>query len=266
MSFQPIVPLSGYAGWRFLERTMERQQQSFEQSPSIQNDTEYFKDKIGEVQSANDLVYDYKLLRTALGAFGLEDQVGSKYLILKVLEEDPSDPDALANNLSDKRWLAFANAFAKDGQITTQTQDPNFAEQIIDKYQARSFETAIGEQDENMQLAMTLDRELASLTEQDSTENAKWYSIMGTTDVREVFDTAFGMPSAFAALDLDRQLEVYKAKAKAMFGSDSVSQFSDPAKRDTLIQNFLIRSQINDYQISSSGQIALQLLGVSQRS
>ncbi|TCP61196.1 uncharacterized protein DUF1217 [Rhodovulum bhavnagarense] len=262
MSFQPIVPFSGYAGWRFLERTMERQQQTFAQGPGLRAEADHFRGMIGKALDANDLVSDYRLLKVALGAFGLDDQIASKYLIKKVLQQDTADPDALANQLPDKRWLDFANAFSSGGQVSARVRDPRFVEEIVNRFQTRQFERAVGERDDALRLAMNLERELAGIAVGDSSENAKWYTIMGTPAVRAVFDTALGLPDAFATLDLDRQLGVYKTRVAAMFGADSVTQFTDSATREKLIQNFMIRREINDFGIASSGQIALQLLAV----
>ncbi|AXQ96171.1 hypothetical protein D0Z66_19805 (plasmid) [Cereibacter sphaeroides] len=71
--------------------------------------------------------------------------------------------------------------------------------------------------------------------------------------MRAVFDGAFGLPKAFAALDLDRQLAVYRDKAEAMFGRNSVSQFADADVRDKLIKTFLIRAELGTPAGSSPG-------------
>ena len=111
MSFQPIIPLSGLAGWNFLNRTMDTQRTAFENSPTIKRDTDYFREKIGEISSAKDLVADRRLLGVALGAFGLEADIGNKYFVQKILEDGTLDPEALGNKLADKRYLAMAETF-----------------------------------------------------------------------------------------------------------------------------------------------------------
>lgn len=73
MSFQPLLPLTGYAGWQFLQSTLETQQARFAENPENARDREYFKENIGKITSAEDLVSDYRLLRVALGAYGLSD-------------------------------------------------------------------------------------------------------------------------------------------------------------------------------------------------
>ena len=72
MSFQPVLPLGGYAGWTFLKRTIVRQQAVQQAAPEAQRDEAYFRSKIGKVATAEQLVSDKRLLRISLAAFGLE--------------------------------------------------------------------------------------------------------------------------------------------------------------------------------------------------
>ncbi|WYK05859.1 DUF1217 domain-containing protein (plasmid) [Cereibacter sphaeroides f. sp. denitrificans] len=258
MSFQPVLPLTGYAGWRFLGRTMERQRDSHDQSQQVQREVAYFAEKIGTVRSPEDLVSDYRLLKVALGAFGLGEAINGKALIRKVLGEGTADKGALANRLSDKRWLALAKAFDFDG---AGTGTAGFADRIAEQYRTQSFETAIGEVDANLGLALTLDREMATLASDDMSEEAKWFSVLGSRSLRAVFDGAFGLPKEFAALDLDRQVEIYQDRTARMFGSGSASQFADEDKRETLIKTFLIRADLGSMGPAPPGRIALTLLG-----
>jgi len=262
MSFQPVVPMGGYAGWRFLERTMERQQESFNNSPVMQRDLDYFAEKIGDVTTAEQLVSDYRLLKVALGAFGLQDDIGNKYFIKKILSEDTTDSDSLANKLADKTYLKMAKAFGFGDNGGPRTVLSSLKTEIAEAYRDRSFEVAVGEQDDNMRLALNMNRELAEIAASDISDDAKWFSIMGSEPLRAVFDTAFGLPESFAALDLDRQLEVYREKAKALFGDDNVAQFAESDARDELLKTFLVRSEINAMGSGySPAQTALILLG-----
>lgn len=262
MSFQPFLPVGGYAGWRFLERTMERQQDVFNKSATMQRDLDYFAEKIGDVRSADQLVGDYRLLKVALGAFGLQDDIGSKFFIRKILSEGTSAPDALANKLADKSYFKLAEAFGFGEIGLPNTRNPGFAETIAEAYRTRSFERAVGEQNGDMRLALNLERELPALATRKISEEAKWFSVMGSQPLRRVFDITFGLPDSFAALDLDRQLEVYREKSAAMFGSSDPAQFADPDTREKLIKTFLIRSEIRTgFSGYSPAQTALTLLG-----
>ena len=87
MSYTPAIPLSGYAGWAFLKRTMPTQQASFNAAPQNKRDEDYFREKIGTINTAEQLVNDRRLLRVALGAFGLDKDINNKFFIQKVLQD-----------------------------------------------------------------------------------------------------------------------------------------------------------------------------------
>lgn len=262
MSFQPVLPFSGYGGWLFLKRTMPVQMETFRASTALQVEQDYFRDKIGSVTSAEDLVSDRRLLRVALTAFGLEDDVNAGGLIRAILDGDREDPRALVNRLADRRYRAFAEAFDFHADGPSPTGEPGFADRILDRHAIMRFEAAIGEQDETMRLGLNAQRELAELSKGEGSEDAKWFTILGNKPLRAVFETTFGLPSAFASVDIDRQLDTFKTKARERFGDDTVSQFSDPDVMSKLIGNYLAQAAIADMGSGwSSAQAALHLLG-----
>lgn len=260
MSFTPVIPFSGTAGWAFLQRTQEAQQAAFEASPAIQRDVDYFAENISKVETAADLVGDYRLMKVALGAFGLDEDLPNKAFIQKVLDEGSLDGESFANRMVDKRYLALTEAFGFDlGTPNTKLSD--FPDEIIESYQTRQFEVAVGEQDEDMRLALGLSRDLGEIVDSDNTDNGRWYSVMGNEPLRQVFEAALGLPGETAALDIDDQVGIFREKAEALFGDGEVAQFSDPERLEELNRLFLVRSQIADGNVGmSSGTIALTLL------
>lgn len=245
MSYQPVVPFSGYAGWAVLQRTKENQQEAFNASSDIQRDVDYFRDNISEVTSAEELVSNYRLLKVALGAFGLDDDINNKYFIERILDEGTLDANSLSNKLSDKRYLKLAEAFGFGNVNTPKTLQGDFPDEIVSSYQNKQFEIAVGEQDANMRLAMNIDTELTEIANKDTTNNGRWYSVMGNEAVRSVLETALGLPSSVSSLDLDQQLGIFRDKAKQYFGNSEISQFSDPENREDLVKLFLIRAELN---------------------
>ena len=386
--FAPSVPFGGLAGFAFLQRTAERQQEALAQSPSVSRLTERFAERIGEVKTAEELVSDRQLREVALGAFGLSDDVDNVFYIRTILEQGTGE-GSLASRLTDKRYAKMAEAFGFDrtgqteldtilvfepprtpeeialehdgrkdlrlgavlerglteiaelegtrtvdtgevdaeGKAITTTEpreltederwervllDPalrrsfeaaldlpegfkdlplgeraqtlraaaeatfgfdtvgefaesdaakaltsrvlsaigpptgaeGFAERIVSLYEERAFEAAVGEQDPSLRLALNLERDLTELAGRDVSERTKWFTIMGTPPLREVFETAFGLPQSFGTLDVERQLTVFQDKAEALFGSSDPSQFADPEARETLTRRFLALSQI----------------------
>ena len=260
MTFQPVVPMGGLAGWKVLSQTRARQEEVFSASPSVQRDTDYFEQKIGEVRSAEDLVSDYRLLKVALGAFGLDDDISNRFYIRKVLEGGTLDPESLANRLTDKRYFEMAKTFGFDVSPPF-TVISDFGPKITEAYRERQFEIAVGRQSEDMRLAMALDRDLGALLDKNMTENGVWFSIMGNPPLRAVFDQAMGVPDAIGTADIDKQLEFYKRRATAVFGSSDPSQFADPEKLEALRARFLTLSadQVGP-SATTRGSAALALL------
>lgn len=260
MSFQPILPAGGYVGWRFLERTLERQQAQHAETPMARRDEAHFRDRIGAIDNARALTGDWQLLRVALTAFGLEEDLPNRAFIQRVLESPTSERGSLVNRLADRRYQAMAEAFGFGEADGPHTREPGFADRVLVLYHERSFEAAVGQQDESMRLALSLQRDLGMIAEREGSDRAHWLRVLGTPSLRRVFETAFALPSAFGTQDLDRQVDIMQRRARAAFGEASISQFADADRRDALIRRFLIGDQIAGISTMSSGAIAMALL------
>ncbi len=260
MTFQPIVPLTGYLGWRFLERTLENQQSAFSESQPVKRATEHFRDKIGEVRTVNDLMGDRQLLSVALGAFGLDEDINNTFYIKKILEDGTIDDDALANRLTDNRYADFSRAFGFGDGALPRTGLVGFPDDIIDRYEARQFERAVGDQNNNLRLAMNVKAGIADILDRTNSGAAQWFSIMGNAPLREVFQTALGLPSSIASIDLDKQLELFRERSTSIFGTEQLSDFVDPDRQEKLIRLFLIRSEAANIGNATGGATALTIL------
>ncbi len=260
MSYTPVIPATGYAGWTLLNRTMTMQKAAFAASAEIQRDEDYFRENIGKIQTAEDLVSDRRLLKVALGAFGLEGDINNKFFIRKILEEGTLDSTALANKLADKSYLALSQAFGFGDFSVPRTALSDFADEIISKYQTRQFEVAVGDSDDTLRLALAAQRELPELAAKSGSENTKWYSVIGSKSLSTVMQTALGLPQSTSALDVDQQLEMYRQKAEKVLGSANLSDLSDPEAVERVVRLFLVRSQITATSAVSGATAALQLL------
>lgn len=243
MSFQPILPMSGYQGWRFLSASLENQMARTARDPAQARDMTYFREKIGSVTSAEGLVSDFRLLRVALSAFGLQDDLPNRAFIRKVLSESVTDDRALMNRLADKRYRAFSEAFGFGGPQPPKTTRSGFAEGILSRFQRQTFERAVGEQNPDMRLALTAQRELADLSTRNLTDNTSWLSVLGNPPLRAVFETAFGLPKSIGTVDLDLQLSAFRKGAQRVLGSSSFEQFREPEKIEAVIRAFTLRSE-----------------------
>lgn len=262
MTYSVTLPLSGYAGWNFLKRTQEKQQALLASNPVQQRDEIYFRDKIAAINTAEELVADRRLLRVALGAFGLESDINNKFFIKKVLESNTLESTSLANKLSDKRYKEFASAFGFGTFSTPNTKISTFPDTIVAKFQAQSFENSVGEANGSLRIALYAERTLPELAAKNQSDATKWYTVIGSEPLRSLFQTAFNLPTSFGTLDIDQQLSTLQKKAKSTFGSSSLSQFADTALMDKLIKNYVVRAEVSSGSSTYSvkGGVALQVL------
>jgi len=262
-----LDPFSGIAGLRYIERTEETQKQVFGQSASFSREVEYFKENISKITSAQELVDDYTLLKVSLGALGLQEDIGKKYFIKKILDEGTEAPTAFANKLVDPRYKKLADEFGFAEPLGSKTAQSDFAEKMIEKFKTEQFEVAVGDVDNSVRLAMNFKRQIGDIAQNETQVDTSWYQIMGNTPLRTVFETAFGLPTSVGALDVERQLEIFKEKSQSLLGESSVTMFNDSDKIDELIQVFMARDQLKSGPTAAtSGYSALTLLQSSGQS
>ena len=260
MSYRPVLPLPGLAGWNLLNRTMDSQKAAHAASPVLNREMEYFRENIAKVTTAEELVSDYTLLKVALGAFGLQEDLPNRFFIRKVLEEGVYQQDSLANKLSDTRYAAMSKAFGFGDLAGARTDLPSFPDQILSAYRDRSFEVAVGDVNPDMRLALGMARELETVVSGSSSANAHWFGVMGNAPLRSVFETALNLPDGFSALDIDQQLTVFRDRSDRIFGVTEVADFAAPEMLDKLRDRFLIMAEIKRPQSTSVATPALSLL------
>ncbi|MEL6366283.1 MAG: DUF1217 domain-containing protein [Pseudomonadota bacterium] len=243
--FQPVIPASGFLGLQVLRGTYDRQFEAFSNSAEIQRNVDYFRENAGSFLTAEDLVNDRRALEVTLGAFGLGSEIDKKALIQKLIEEGTSDPEALANRFADTRFREFV-----DGVGYLEGAGFNFVieekrEEIIDRYTLLQFEEAVGAVDDDIRLALNFEREIQEIAGRDSSDETKWLLALGSGPIRSVLDTAFNLPSQFAQIDIDQQVEVYREKAQDLFGADTADIFQDPANVETVVRRFMALQAAN---------------------
>lgn len=238
--YQPVLPAGGLLGWRFLERTLETQQTAFSESAGNRLNLDYFKERIGEVRTAEELVNDRRLLTVALAAFELSDDINAKYFIRRVLEDGTTDPDALSNRLADKRYREFSEAFGFGDVGLPSTLLPGFAERIEERFTERSFEVAVGEQSESLRLALNGKRALPEIAADSNSDRTAWFTVMGTPPLRTMLEGALALPQSVGTLDLDRQLEEFQNRAQQVFGVSTVEELASDETIDRVVERYLL--------------------------
>lgn len=240
MSFQPILPMTGLAGWSFLSRTIGQQQAAFVKSIPVQRTTDYFRANISKATTAEALVNDRQLLQVALGAFGLDDDINARALIRKVLEGGVLRSDSLASRMSDKRYALLAEAFGY-GDSGPRVGLPDFANDLIARYESHQLEPPTGRQGNDARLAHGLEAALDDLLADTQSARARWFAVIGDPPLRKIFEVALELPPNFAQFDIDKQFDTLTNGAKAVFGTDDLAEFIQTGRHEELAQRFVDR-------------------------
>lgn len=261
MSYSVFIGDGGYTGWRLLTRSAEQQKALVAADPQVARDAEHFRNNIGQISRAEDLVADYRLLSVALKAHGLEADIGNRAFIRKVLESDLSDPKSLANKLSDSRYADLARSFGFSEAVPATLGDPQLADRIGAAHLRAEFELRVGEADNDLRIALHAQRELAEIARSDGSETGKWYRVLGSAPLAQFVQTAFGTGNNLAKLPIDSQVTALQSAARRYLGIFDMAQLAEPAVMERAIGLFLARADLDS---GSTGRnrfaIALSLL------
>lgn len=242
MPFTPIVPFGGLAGLRFIDRTYAAQFEKFTAAPDFQRDIAYFRENAAAADTVEAFIGDRQLMTVALGAFGLEGDVGKRAYIGKILEEGTFERTAFANRLAAPEYKKLS-AEIGFGDFGYRLGRETVREEIITRYQARQFERAIGQSDVDLRLALNFRREIGEIAANDSADRVGWFNIMGSPPLRRVVEMAFNLPQQFGQIDIDRQKQELESKSRRLLGSESPAVFQDPEKVDEVLRRFLAIAQ-----------------------
>lgn len=257
MVFQPVIPLSGFGGWNFLQSTYDSQLDAFSRSPQIKNDIEYLNEKFAEPMATEDYLSDPRLRRITMTAFGLSGEEWKTGYVRTVLEEVQDPASTFLGRLNNPQYSRFAEALRPvDGKILLTLPD---LDRISARYSAASFELAVGEQDNAMRLSLNYQSEISELVTDGASDETVLYRLLGSVPVRTVLESALGIPTEVRQLDLDQQAGILEEKLKSQFNISSLQDLKDPERVDRTVARYMALEGLNS-SASATGPAATALV------
>ncbi len=153
---QPSMPAS--TGYRMVEATLDKQVAAFRNGGPVKNEIDYFRSAIAKVDNPDDLVKDYRLFRFVLSAYGLDSQINAQALMKKVLSEDWTDTQSIANKLVDPHYREIAKAFDFHFEGDAKLQKADFLDGVVDRYVTTEFEKSTENTNPGVRLALYFKR------------------------------------------------------------------------------------------------------------
>lgn len=257
--FQPVIPLSGYGGWKFLQSTYTRQLQTFTDSTQIRNDRDYLLEKFSQPVSVESFLDDRRLLRITLTSFDLGGEEWKRGFIDKVLSEVSDPGSSFLTRLNNSQYTGFAEALVpKDGVITL---SPEALADMAVRFETASFGAAVGEVDNNMRLSLNYQSEIVDLVGVGSSDAAILFRLLGNVPVRTILEGALNLTASMRSLPIERQADILKDRLQSVLGVQDLSDLTSIDTVDKVIQRFHILQSITQGPSSSApGSVALALL------
>jgi hypothetical protein len=170
---------------------------SFAKDPSVQREIAYFEEKVGKVQSVEDVFNDYRMMSFVLTATDLGQEIQYKGRAQRTLSERADNENALMNRLTDKRFKNAAGVlkFGETGVATLKS--PETVAQLKDLYVKLRYDDQLR--------ASTPEISNANYFAKNAGDIENYYEILGDAQFREVVTRALGLPAELAYQDVDAQ-------------------------------------------------------------
>ncbi|MGB0905062.1 MAG: DUF1217 domain-containing protein, partial [Mangrovicoccus sp.] len=233
----PILPGSGLTTWSHLQKTQDEQVEDFAENPTISRDVSYFKEKLSEMTSVEDLVSDYNMLRVALGAHGLQDDIQNRYFVRQVIEQGTQSDDSFALRLSDTRYRDLAATFEELGL----TGSDNLLDTVLVPTTQFGLSLANALEGEPMllQTAVGLNQSASIALLGASTGSNAWDAVVEDDALVEQMRKSLGIADSFYTLTADQQASLLQDTVSERYGSQSIYAMNDPANVIEITDRYL---------------------------
>lgn len=233
--------ISAYPLYRQLTPAYVSQQTAkMAKSATVQSEIAYFKKKVETIKTPDEFVKDYRLLKFALTAYGLEDQLQYPARIQQIMKDDPEDPRALVRRMTSVGYREINAAFDFFKSGVTKLKDPNFQQTLIAKYTSQRYEISLGEINPNISDALYFERMIGKAK--------NGYEVIGDKVLFEVAKTALNMPPGAVTAKVERLRQWIEREM-------DFKRLNDPAYVKKLSHRFLMLKDVEAQKGSSRGLI-----------
>lgn len=153
------MTLSAVTTLQLVDRNLTQTQAATAADPTVKRETSYFLANIGNIKTSSDFVNNYQLFSYAMTAFGLSDMTYAKAFMQKVMDGGVSNTKSLANQLTDPRFKAFAEAFDFGDKGAATTSDSAANQTVTSNFVEQTLENNVGQDNAGAQIALYFQRQ-----------------------------------------------------------------------------------------------------------
>jgi hypothetical protein len=196
-----------------------------------------FTQAVSAAKSMTQLLANPAFMNVLLTANNMSDQIGYTALATKALTSNLSDPNSLANVLTDTRWKTLAQTYSFSSTGLASFKNPATISSIANGYAAATWETNQDSVTPGLSNALAFKAQASTITSVDQ--------ILGNPTMRTVITTTLGIPQQIAFQDLT-------AQERAISTRVDITKFQDPKFVETFVQQYLIANAANASSSSSA--------------
>ncbi len=214
--------------------------------PEVARDIAAFQKGVANAKDIQTALKNPNVMKVLLTANNLSKYIQYPALAQKALLSDPSDPNSLANKLTDTNLRNTAQAFnlAKNGLAAL--KDPKVIAKLSDGYAEVMWRRSLDQATPGLSNALTFLSQASSIKSVDE--------ILGDSVNRTVVLTALGIPQQIAFQEL-------RAQERAVASRVDITKFQDPKYVTNLTDQYLLKMQQSRSSNSGTGLRSLAQTG-----
>jgi hypothetical protein len=193
--------------------------------PTVSRAVNAFIAGVNGAKTVQQLLANPAVMQVLLTANGLADQIPYTALVQKTLQSNLSDPNSLANTLTDTRWKSVVQTYDFADKGLSVIQNPSVISTVANAYAEVTWRNSLDANTPGLSNALTFRSEASTITTVDQ--------ILGDPVMRTVVTTALGLPLQIAFQPLE-------AQEKAISTRLDITQFKDPKFVESFVQRYLL--------------------------
>jgi hypothetical protein len=217
--------------------------------PDVRMAIKQFTQAVNAAKSVTQLLANPAVMKVLLTANGMQDRLSYTALARKALMSDLTDPNSLANKLTDTRWKAMAKSLNFPANGLKSIQSPAVIAEITAAYTKATWEAGEDAIAPGLSKALDFKARAATMTSVDQ--------ILGDPSIRSVVTTALGIPLQIA-------FQTIGAQEKAISTRLDVRKLQDPKFVETFAQRYLIANSGSASAHSTSDVTTLSVQGMGR--
>ncbi|MGL5448552.1 MAG: DUF1217 domain-containing protein [Rhabdaerophilum sp.] len=173
-------------------------------SAEVQAEVAYFKAKVSKLQNVDDFFKDSRLLRFALTAYNMEDQLQYPGRIKQIMKGDASNPRSLVRQMTSPGYREINAAFDFFNSGVTKLKSDGFQTEVIARFYSTRGEKTLSDLNPDLADALYFERMIGKAK--------NGYEVIGDPILFDVVKKAFNLPPMVSGAKIEKLKALVESK------------------------------------------------------